>query len=1017
MTMKYFLYAFFSLFLSIRLGAQTNETLSSGAYIVNMGVSPQTIANGLKPYGLLYDLVSNYAVPVKWVINGSKVKDGIDFSYNGIDYRGGPFIIPAEYRSASVDSRIAYWNAQGVVGVTTTSPITVPVMTTIKAAPRWTLDQQNGSIAVLFFANAGIPPTAHGGTSSSNWKLPSQLTCCDDIFVMPHADPTWATHQRLMSWNLDCDGAIWTACHAGSALADMFNPANPSEQTNFLNEKTGVASGAGPYSENALILWGNHSSGTLPYSYGAPTACEMQFLGTLDAATQNGSEQIYIPTSAGWRASTTVGVWDPDHPQIFSANPQHRAAVVAFGRAFGDENRGRVMLEAAHSIAKATLPSNVAAQRVFFNWSFLTANQEAITPDISSLPDTLSSGSPTTLTYSLPVGASPSSYTTSWSVSCGGTFSPNSTQQTVTFTPGVVSGSTPCLLTVQITDACGRAFKSSKAVILKCAISATPTVTNVICNGASTGVISMAVTGGSGPYTYNWSRVSPAGTGSGSGTTISGLSAGTYNVTLTSSNGCNVVFSSTISQPAAALAASSSLTNILCNGAATGAINLTASGGTSPYTYNWGSGVTSEDRSGLAAGSYSVVVTDANACTTSHNATLTQPASALDVSATPTNVNCFGASTGAITITATGGTSPYTYNWGSGITTQNRSSLAAGTYSVTVTDANNCTKTSSINITQPAAALGTSTAVGNVVCGVGSGSVSLTVSGGTSPYAYAWNSGATTQNRTGLSSGTYTVTVTDANLCTVTASATVTATTNPSFSTSVTNVACNGGSTGAINLTVSAGTSPYSYLWSNGMTTEDLSSRAAGTYSVTVTDAIGCKNNTSATIAQPAAALSVSGISTDVSCNGGATGSINITASGGTTPYSYLWTGVVTTEDRSSIGAGAYSVTVTDANSCTATANFTIAQPTTLTISSAITQATCPSATDAAINITAAGGTAPYNYDWADIAGTNNIEDRTALATGTYSVTVTDAAGCTVTISITIVSLNPNPPAPGSVSH
>jgi hypothetical protein len=183
-----------------------------------MGVTPQTIGNGLKPYGLLYALL-NQQIPVYWVINPTKSKDGIDFSHAGVDYRGGTLIVKAEYRNATIDALIASWQAQGVVGTTNTSPIqNVPVYLTFTWVPVWVLDKQNGSLAVPYFANAGIPASAHGGSSSNAWKLPSTLDCCDDLFVMPHADPVWLTHQRLVSWNLECKGALWNACHSPSAL-------------------------------------------------------------------------------------------------------------------------------------------------------------------------------------------------------------------------------------------------------------------------------------------------------------------------------------------------------------------------------------------------------------------------------------------------------------------------------------------------------------------------------------------------------------------------------------------------------------------------------------------------------------------------------------------------------------------------------------------------------------------------------------------------------------------------------
>ena len=179
----------------------TPTIVPAGSFIINMGIVPQTVSNGLKPYGLVYQLLM-VKCPVHWVINSSKVRDGADFIYHGVDYKGGTFVVEAKYRTPAVNSLISLWtNPSGlykVVGITTTSPVTVPVFLTFFNAPNWTLDEQNGSIAENFFKYAAIPASAYGG-SSDNWKNPADLTCCDDIFVMPHADPKWETHQRLLS--------------------------------------------------------------------------------------------------------------------------------------------------------------------------------------------------------------------------------------------------------------------------------------------------------------------------------------------------------------------------------------------------------------------------------------------------------------------------------------------------------------------------------------------------------------------------------------------------------------------------------------------------------------------------------------------------------------------------------------------------------------------------------------------------------------------------------------------------
>ncbi|QQS27657.1 MAG: SprB repeat-containing protein [Sphingobacteriales bacterium] len=385
-------------------------------------------------------------------------------------------------------------------------------------------------------------------------------------------------------------------------------------------------------------------------------------------------------------------------------------------------------------------------------------------------------------------------------------------------------------------------------------------VTDVSCFGGTNGAINLTVTGGTSPYTYNW----------GGGVTtedLTGLSTGTYNVTVTDSNSCTATTSATVNQPASAMSLSTIVTDVSCFGGTNGAINLTVTGGTSPYTYNWGGGVTTEDLTGLSTGTYNVTVTDANGCTATTSATVNQPAVAMSLSTSVTNVSCFGGTNGSINLTVTGGTSPYTYNWGGGVTTEDLTGLSIGTYNVTVTDANSCTATTSATVNQPASAMSLSTIVTDVSCfGGTNGAINLTVTGGTSPYTYNWGGGVTTEDLTGLSTGTYNVTVTDANSCTATTSATVNQPAAAmSLSTIVTDVSCFGGTNGAINLTVTGGTSPYTYNWGGGVTTEDLTGLNTGTYNVTVTDANSCTATTSATVNQPAPAMSLSTIRTDVS--------------------------------------------------------------------------------------------------------------------------------------------------------
>ncbi|MFM2388158.1 MAG: hypothetical protein RL660_2915, partial [Bacteroidota bacterium] len=568
----------------------------------------------------------------------------------------------------------------------------------------------------------------------------------------------------------------------------------------------------------------------------------------------------------------------------------------------------------------------------------------------------------------------------------------------------------PGSFTVTVTDANGCTTTSSTTITQPtAALTATMgTPTHINCFGQSTGSATVTAAGGTPAYTYAWSG------GGGTAATTSGRPAGTYTVTITDSRGCTSTSSVTITQPAAALTATiGTPTHINCFGQSTGSATVTAAGGTTAYTYSWsGGGGTAATTTGRPAGTYTVTVTDSKGCTATSSVTITQPAAALTATiGTPTHINCFGQSTGAATVTAAGGTSAYTYSWsGGGGTSATTSGRPAGTYTVTVTDSKGCTSTSSVTITQPAAALsatmGTPT---HINCfGQSTGAATVTAAGGTTAYTYAWSGGGgTAATTTGRPAGTYTVTVTDSKGCTSTSSVTITQPAAALTATmgTPTHINCFGQSTGSAMVTAAGGTPAYTYSWSGGGgTAATTTGRPAGTYTVTVTDSKGCTTTSSVTITQPAAALTATiGAPTHINCFGQTTGAATVTAAGGTSAYSYAWTGGGgTAATASNLAAGTYSVTITDSKGCTSTSSVTITQPAaalTATMGSP-THINCFGQSTGAATVTAAGGTPAYTYSWSGGGGTSAT--TSSRPAGTYTVTVTDSKGCTTTASVTI---------------
>jgi len=407
------------------------------------------------------------------------------------------------------------------------------------------------------------------------------------------------------------------------------------------------------------------------------------------------------------------------------------------------------------------------------------------------------------------------------------------------------------------------------------------------CDSAD-GEASVIASNGFAPYTYLWDDSLSQTTD-----TATGLSAGTYTVIVTDTNGCTAFETVSVNDAGAATVSISSFTDVSCNGDSTGAATVTASGGILPYTYSWSPyGGTDSTATGLSAGLYTVAVTDNNGCLATGIATINEPV-ALTPSLSGTNISCSGLCDGTADLIISGGTPPYVFSWNTGDTTLTIT-VCAGTFIATVTDANGCVTIDSITITEPVVLTSDITSLINSSCLICDGTATVTPAGGTAPYTYLWDDPLmqTDSMATGLCPGIYNVTVTDANGCTTSSSDTITGPGGLSSGiTSSTDVSCNGGCDGDAAVTTTGGTVPYTYLWNDSLTqtTATADSLCAGTYSVTVTDSNGCITISGVTIIEPAVLTSSISGSTNASCNGVCDGSATVSVIGGTPPYTLLW--------------------------------------------------------------------------------------------------------------------------------
>ncbi len=556
-----------------------------------------------------------------------------------------------------------------------------------------------------------------------------------------------------------------------------------------------------------------------------------------------------------------------------------------------------------------------------------------------------------------------------------------------------------------------------------------PTITDPLCNGGNNGSIVLNPTGLTLPLVFNWpGQLSTTAT-------LSNLTAGTYNVIIEDSTGCVLNDAFVVNEPTP-VSPNAVFTNALCFGAASGTATAVPSGGTPGYTYNWsGGGGTNATATGLAAGQYIVTVTDNHGCTGRDTVQIAQPTQVV-ASSTMIPVLCFGTATGSTSGTAVGGTPGYTYSWSpSGQNTATATNLAAGVHTVTATDANGCTSTSSVTVTQPSqlSALSTQT---NVSCNGGSNGVATVItSGGTPGYVFNWSPiGGTGATATNLPAGNYTCTIIDARGCTITRSFVILQPQPATVNVFSTPEICAGSCNGTANAVSGGGTPPFTYAWSNGATAGALLNLCAGVYSVTVIDGQGCVASGTTTVTANPSPIANAGPDRSF-CEGDGGVQLSGSASGGGgAPYYFTWTcnnppcGLSCVSCANPIAnptdTTTYYLLVTDQNGCTSPLDSMVVNvlPKPIVNAGPDTAICGVPAPCVVLTPTITNGYGPYTYQWLPSAGLNNATILNPCArpdTSTiYALVVTDlSTGCTSdftttdTLATVEVTVNPVPVA------
>ena len=580
--------------------------------------------------------------------------------------------------------------------------------------------------------------------------------------------------------------------------------------------------------------------------------------------------------------------------------------------------------------------------------------------------------------------------------------------------------------TVEVTDDNGCMATASTMLVQPDEYDVASIVTDIDCFGDDDGAIAIVViSGGSGAgYTYTWSPTPPFGDGT---TSVSGLTAGTWEVTVEDSEGCDSTLSFEITSPPELVVTTNVISNVNCNGICEGSAEVIITGGTGAYTILWDDPDAQDTpvASDLCAGTYNVTVTDENGCTGTGTVTITQP-DPFDITVTQTNVECFGECNGTATVTVnSGGEDPYTILWDDDLAQETFTAigLCADDYVAIVTDNNLCDTTIMVTITEPIELTADGDIQDNSCFGVCSGFAFVTPGGGAGGYTYQWFDattdlailGETNDSIFNLCPGDYYAIVTDANGCTaqtLTLSilelseivATVESTTD------ATCAVCDG----TASISVTGGAGGYTIDWTPdpgaGEGTTDVTGLCSGAYSVLITDANNCTEMLTVSIND--IALEVLDLdSVDVTCNGACDGQAIVNFVELDPPYTVEWFDVATGLTTGIFGntatglcAGEYLAVVTNGSGCISTGSIVINEYDAITGTITSTDASCFGHCDGMASVAVGGGVPPYTFDWGiPLPGSGEgTPDVIGLCAGPWEVAVTDDAGCTVTFTTTV---------------